>query len=293
VFFWGGNWIVGRWLHDVVPPVALSFWRWVFAAAILLPFTAVPLWRQRATVRREWRRLVVFGLLGLAGFNVLVYYGLQTTTAINGSLVNSASPIFVIVISWFGLGDRSSWRQGAGVVVSLLGVGAILARGDPSALLALRFGTGDLIIIGAIFMWALYTTLVRHWPTQLTSLNFISATMIVAVVFLAPCYLIERSIVGDFEVTQSAVIGIGYFTVFASIVGYVCWNFGVRVAGAGKASLFLHLVPAFAAAAAIVLLGEKLRLYHLVGIGLILSGIYVASAARPFWRRWFERAGAG
>jgi drug/metabolite transporter (DMT)-like permease len=288
---WSGNWIVGRWLQGLVPPVALSFWRWVFAAAILLPFTIVPLWRQRAAIRREWRQLIVLSVIGVASFNVLVYYGLETTTAINGALVNSASPIFVIVISWFGLGDRSTWRQGGGVAVSLIGVGAILSRGDPVALLTLRFGTGDLIITGAIFLWALYSTLLRHWPSELKPLNFIAATMIVGLMVLTPAYFVERGLVGGFEVTQAAVVGIGYLAVFAAIAGYVCWNFGVRAVGAGKASLFLHLVPAFAAVSAMLLLGERLRLFHLAGIALILSGIYIASAARPFWRRWLARAG--
>jgi drug/metabolite transporter (DMT)-like permease len=252
---------------------------------ILLPFALGALWRDRAALRREWPKLAVFSVIGLAAFNVMVYFGLGTTTAINGSLVNSASPIFVIVISWFGLGDRSTWRQYLGVAVSLFGVAAILSRGDPDALLALKFGLGDLVILGAVFLWALYSTLLRHWPSALRPISFVAATVVISVVVLIPAYVVEHSFVGGFVLTWKVALGIAYMALLASITGYLLWNFGARAVGAGKASLFLHLIPAFAAGQAMLLLGERLRLYHLAGIALILSGIYIATAARPFWRR--------
>ena len=282
---WSGNWVAGRWLQGAITPVALTFWRLLFAAAILLPFAILPLWRDRIALRREWPKLIVFSVIGLAAFNVMVYFGLGSTTAINGSLVNSASPIFVIVISWFGLGERSTWRQYVGVVVSLLGVSAILSRGDPERLLALQFGLGDLVILGAVFLWALYSTLLRHWPSALKPLSFVAMTIMISVVALIPAYAVEYEFVGGFELTWNVVFGIAYMAILASITGYLLWNFGARAVGAGKASLFLHLIPAFAAGQAMLLLGETLRLFHLAGIVLILSGIYIATATRPFWRR--------
>jgi len=282
---WSGNWVAGRWLQGAITPVALTFWRLLLAAAILLPFAILPLWRDRLALRREWPKLIVFSVIGLAAFNVMVYFGLGSTTAINGSLVNSASPIFVIVISWFGLGERSTWRQYVGVVVSLLGVSAILSRGDPERLLALQFGLGDLVILGAVFLWALYSTLLRHWPSALKPLSFVAMTIMISVVALIPAYAVEYEFVGGFELTWNVVFGIAYMAILASITGYMLWNFGARAVGAGKASLFLHLIPAFAAGQAMLLLGETLRLFHLAGIVLILSGIYIATAARPFWRR--------
>ena len=273
--------------------MALAYLRWVFAALIFLPFTIGSLWRQRAVVRRDWRRLLVLSVVGIACFNALVYQGLESTTAINGALVNSASPIFVIVISWFGLGDRSNWRQAAGVAVSLIGVAIILSRGDPAALLALRFGTGDLLVTAAIFLWALYTILLRHWPSELKPLTFVAAIMIFSLAVMTPAYFVERSIVGGFEVTQNVVLGIGYLALFVSIIGYLCWNFGVHAVGAGKASLFLHLVPAFAAVAAILLLDESMRLFHLVGLLLILTGIYIANVRRPFRPRLLQKRERG
>ena len=282
---WSGNWVVGRALYEDVPPVALAFLRWVLAAVVFLPFVIRGLWAQRAVVAGEWKRLLVFSLVGITAFNALVYYGLRTTTTINGSLLNAGVPIFVIVISWAGLGDRNSWRQGAGVVVSLIGAVTIISRGDAQILLGLDFGTGDLVIFFAIFLWALYSVLLRHWPSKLKPLNFLATIMIGGVVLLLPAFLVERWLGGEIHLTARSVGGIAYLALFASIGAYICWNFGVRAVGAGKASLFLHLVPAFATALAMLLLGEALQLFHLAGVGLILAGIYIATASRPFRRR--------
>lgn len=284
-FLWSGNWIVGRAVHEDVPPVALAFLRWVLAAVVFLPFVARGLWAQRAVIAGEWKRLVVFSLVGVTAFNALVYYGLKTTNAINGSLLNAGVPIFVIVISWAGLGERYGWRQGAGVAVSLAGAATVISRGDLRALLALDLGAGDLVILFAIFLWALYTVLLRHWPSQLKPLNFLATIMVGGVVLLLPAFMLERWLGAEIILNARSVGGIVYLSFFASIGAYIGWNYGVRAIGAGKASLFLHLVPAFATILAMLLLGEALELYHLAGVGLILTGIYIASASRPFWRR--------
>lgn len=284
-FLWSGNWIVGRAVHEDVPPVALAFLRWLLAAIVFLPFVARGLWAQRAVVAGEWKRLAVFSLIGVTAFNALVYYGLRTTTAINGSLLNVGVPIFVIVISWAGLGERNSWRQGAGVAVSLVGAVTIISRGDMRALLALDFGTGDLVILFAIFLWALYSVLLRHWPSELKPLNFLATIMIGGIVLLLPAFVVERWLGAEIILTARSLGGIAYLAFFASVGAYICWNFGVRAIGAGKASLFLHLIPAFATVLAMLLLGEALHFYHLAGVGLILTGIYIATASRPFWQR--------
>lgn len=282
---WSGNWIVGRAVHEDVPPVALAFLRWSLALVVFLPFVVRGLWDQRAVIADEWKRLAVFSLVGVASFNALVYYGLKTTGAINGSLLNAGVPIFVIVISWAGLGERYGWRQGIGVAVSLAGAITVISRGDVRSLLALDLGTGDLVILFAIFLWALYSVLLRHWPSRLKPLNFLATIMIGGVVLLLPAFLVERSLGGEIILTVRSVGGIAYLAFFASVGAYIFWNFGVRAIGAGRASLFLHLVPAFATILAMLLLGETLKLYHLTGVGLILAGIYVASAPRPFWQR--------
>ena len=285
---WGGNWIAGRGVYDHVPPVALSFWRWAIAVLILLPFVARGIWDQRVVIRREWVRLVILGALGCSVFNVMIFTGLHTTTAINGSLLNATLPIYVIILTSLGLGERSGWRQVAGIAVSLVGVAIIISRGDLVILLGLRFSSGDLWILAAMLVWALYSVLLKYWPTNLQAFTFLGVTAVIGLVLLAPLYVWEIDAGRRLILSARAIAGIVYLGAIASTVAYLFWIYGVRRAGAGTASLFLYLIPVFASIFAVILLGESIHLFHLAGTAFIASGIAIATVRREAWARWFQ-----
>jgi drug/metabolite transporter (DMT)-like permease len=279
--FWGGNWVAGRALRDDVPPVALAFWRWVVAAVAFLPFTLGGVFRARATIRREWLRLVVFALLGVTAFNAMVYIGLSHTPAINGALINSAAPIFVFVTVWLAFGERASWLQMLGVCISLAGVATIVTRGDLAALVRLEIGRGDLLIIAAVYLWGIYSIMLRRWPSSLSPTVFLAVIMIIGMVFLLPLYLWEHAAGRTVAVNAESIGGIVYLGLFASLGAYICWNRGVQAVGASRGSLFQHLIPVFTAIFAVLLIGERVQGFHLVGIALILFGIYLATRRGP------------
>ena len=279
--FWGGNWVAGRGLRGDVPPVALAFWRWVVAAVVFLPFTLGDVIRARGTIRREWLRLVVYALLGVTLFNAMVYWGLGRTPAINGALLNSAAPIFVFVTVWLAFGERARWLQMAGVCLSLAGVATIVTRGDLAALLRLEIGRGDLLIMVAVYFWGVYSIMLKRWPTALSPTTFLAVIMIIGMVFLLPLFLWERAAGGSVTVTARSVAGIVYLGLFASLGAYICWNRGVQAVGAQRGSLFQHLIPVFTTIFAVILLGERIEPFHVIGIALILSGIYLATRRGP------------
>ncbi len=274
---WAGNWIIGRSFAGDIAPFTLTFWRWAVALAVLLPFTLARIQRQRGAIVAEWRRLVIFALLSITIVHAMVYYGLARTTAINGALFSSISPVFVIMISWawFGLGAR--YREIFGVAVSLCGVVTIIARGSPAIILELSFGGGDLIILASLFLWALYTVLLKQWPSALDGLSFITVVAVIGWIFLLPFYLIERVYVGDPHFSSGLIAAILYVGICASALAFTGWNYGVQVIGAARTSLFQHLVPVFAGFLAIFLLGETLQFYHLAGFALILTGLAAAN----------------
>lgn len=279
--FWGGNWVAGRALRDDVPPVALAFWRWVVAAIAFLPFTLGGVFRARHVIRREWLRLVVFALLGVTAFNAMVYIGLSHTPAINGALINSAAPIFVFVTVWLAFGERASWLQMLGVGISLAGVATIVTRGDLAALVRLEIGRGDLLIIAAVYLWGIYSIMLRRWPSSLSPTVFLAVIMIIGMVFLVPLYLWEHAAGRTVAVNAESIGGIVYLGLFASLGAYICWNRGVQAVGASRGSLFQHLIPVFTAIFAVLLIGERVQGFHLVGIALILFGIYLATRRGP------------
>ena len=149
VLFWSGNFVLGRSVHDIIPPISLAFWRWVAALIILLPFGIKPLLKQRQLIRRHWKLLAFMGLLSVNNFSIFIYFALHSTTVVNTVLVNSFQPILIVFASWIGYRDKITLLQGIGIIVSLTGLIWILSCGNPSILLSFRFSAGDLWTLSA------------------------------------------------------------------------------------------------------------------------------------------------
>jgi drug/metabolite transporter (DMT)-like permease len=274
---WAANWVVGRAMRNEMAPVAMGFWRWTIALLILLPFTAPELRRKWHVVRANWLVLALLGCLGAVVFNTLIYVGLQYTAVANGVLFNSFSPILIILLSWVVVRERISKLQACGVVLSLAGVLAIIARGKVSTLAAFHFNPGDLWLIAAQFLWAVYTFVLRRRPPELSAMGFLSAMLLLSLPFLLPFYLWEFSERGGFALTPATLATLAYYGTIPSIVAYLFWNRGVAQVGPNRAGLFVHLMPLFGALLSVIFLGEQLYAYHYAGAALIFTGIYLTT----------------
>ena len=275
--FWAGNWIVGRGLAPEVPPMAMTFLRWLFAIAILAPFAWPHVRRDWPIVRARWKTMLFLGAIGVGTHNALAYLGLNYTTATNGVILNSFIPVMIIAFSWLFLRERLSPLQLAGVAISLGGVLAILSRGNPAALASLRLNVGDMFVILSMAMWSTYTICLRWRPRGLHMLSFLFVLMVVGDVcvlpFLAGEYAFGRHMIVTLP-NLAAIFGLG---LFSSVLAYIFWNRGVELVGASVAGLFIHLMPVFGVLLAWTFLGERLAPYHVAGIALILAGIFVTS----------------
>jgi drug/metabolite transporter (DMT)-like permease len=279
--FWSGNFVLGRAVSGRIPPVGLAFWRWAGAFAVLLPLSYRLLKEQAPLLRRSWRILLPLGILGIGSFNTLVYVGLRGTTATNAVLLNSACPAFIVAIAYFVRGQRAAPRQAAGILVSLLGVGAIVGRGAPRTLLSLAFNPGDLWVLTAVLCWAVYTVLLDRRPAGIHPMAFLTVLVGIGLAWLAPIYAAEILRGGRLTPDGVTVGSLLYFALLPSVASYVFWNQAVGEVGPNRAGAFLHLMPAFGSLLAVLLLGESFRLYHLAGIGLILAGVTLAGGAPP------------
>lgn len=278
---WAGNFVLGRAMHAEIPPVAFTFWRWTVAGLVLLPFAGRDLWRHRAAFMRHWPLAVALAATGVCLFHVLVYTALHSTTATNAGLILAITPLVIPVMSYVFDRTPLSVRQALGIALSLVGVGVIIVRGDVAVLRGLRLADGDLWMLLAVPTWALYALLLRHVPDDWPSLATILAITACGLVMLAPLYAWELAVVGGLALTLDNITALAYVSVFASVVAYICWNRGVAVIGATRAGLSMHLTPLFAAALAVVLLGERLHPFHAVGVVLIGLGILLTATERP------------
>jgi drug/metabolite transporter (DMT)-like permease len=278
---WSGNFVLGRAVHGHVPPVALAFWRWAVALAILLAVAAPRVRAQWPALRRGWRVLVPLGVLGVGNFNTMVYVGLQETTATNAVLLNSACPAFILAIAALTGGGRPAPRQLVGIATSLAGVAVLVSRGEPAALLALSFAPGDAWVLGAVLSWALYTVLLARRPAGVDPVVLLTALVAVGVAWIAPFYAWEAARGARLTWDAVTVASVLYVAIFASLAAYAAWNRAVADVGASRAGVFLHLMPAFGTVLAVLLLGESFRAFQAAGIALVLLGVALAGTPRP------------
>ncbi len=273
VLFWSGNFVLGRGIRELIPPVSLNFWRWFGALLILLPFGIPRIRKQSKLMRRHWKMMALMSIPSVAIFNAFIYTALQSTTAMNTVLVNAMVPVFIAITAWLVFGDRMSSRQSVGVLVSITGLLFIITRGDFSVLGTLGFSRGDLWTLGAGICWAVYSVTLRLRPREMDPIAFLTVVVGFGLFFSTPFYLWELSVKGGFGLSPASLCVIGYVCVFPSVLAYICWNKGVDMVGANRAGIFFHLMPVFSIALAFLFLGERLRLFHMTGMALIFTGI--------------------
>ena len=278
---WSSNAVLGRYAVHDFPPIALTYGRWIVAALVLAPFGLRELVRQRVLLVAHWKIILLLAALGTTAFNALYYVALLSTTAINASLINGATPAAIVFVSWLAAGERITWRTALGMMVAFVGLVVIILRGDVASVVGFDVNRGDALVVLAVCCWALYSALLRHRPAGLGVIAFALLVTLIGMVVLAPFYVWERSLGKTFELTASNVLVVLYAGAVLSAVTSVLWIRSVSVVGANTAGQFSYLLPVFGSLLAVLLLGEDFRLYHLLGMALVLGGVYLAVGRRP------------
>jgi len=275
--FWAYNWIVGRGFAAEIPPMALTFLRWLAAILILAPFAWPHVVRDWPAIRANWKTMLPLGAIGVGTHNALAYLGLHYTTATNGVILNSFIPVMIVAFSWLFLRERLTPLQLAGVGVSLAGVLAILSRGSLEVLAAFRLNAGDLLVILSMAMWSAYTIALRWRPKGLDMLSFLFVLMVVGDLCVLPFFVGELALGRRMVVSLQTVAAIASVGLLSSVLAYIFWNRGVERVGASVAGLFAHLMPVYGVLLAWIFLGERVAPFHVAGIALILTGIWITS----------------
>ena len=274
------NMLTARLVHDVFPPVALAFWRWILAFGLLLPFTAAALWRHRRAILSEWIDFIILGALGMGACGAFVYIGADTTSATNIGLIYAASPILIVVLARIFYDEPLSLLQSGGILLCLAGVVAIICRGELQVLTSLNFTPGDLWIVGAMAAWAVYAVLLRHRPSALPMMARFAAIVGGGILVLLPFTVLE-GLSGELPpLTPASFATVAFLAVFPSFGAYQVYGLVQRILGAGPTSLLMYLIPVYNGLLAWLLLGERLQAYHLAGAALVLPGIFLATRSR-------------
>jgi drug/metabolite transporter (DMT)-like permease len=274
--FWAGNIVLMRYVAGHVPPITLSCIRWIGAFLLLWPFAWPHFAKDWPVLRKSLPFLILLSATGFAYNNAVSNISLQYTSALNALLIQSAGPLFVALWSLILFGARLTWAQLAGIAISLLGVLVIIMRGDFSALTRVQFNRGDLWFASALLAFGLYSALVARRPAT-HPLTLMCVTMGGGALLLLPVSIWEYASGFALKADALTAATLAYVLIFPSILAYMFLNRGIALIGPNRASPFLHLVPVFGSAMAILLLGEQPHLFHLAGYVLVLAGVIIAS----------------
>ncbi|WP_370622937.1 DMT family transporter [Polynucleobacter sp. MWH-Berg-3C6] len=280
---WAGNAIAGRVLvaSAAVSPITLSLVRWGLAALLLLPLG----WRVFAPSSALWqnkKRFVLLGLFGVGSYNVLLYLALETSTAINVTLIGASMPIWMLLIGALFYQTKPGLLQLVGAVVSLLGVAIVLTRGDLSTLLSMQMVLGDLLIMLATITWAFYSWMLsrpgasneRQWPWA----QFLMAQVFVGLLWTGFFDVFEIAAGQAYlELNPLTASLILFVAIGPSLIAYRCWGLGVNGAGPTVAAFFANFIPLFTAILSAAMLGEPPKLFHGLAFALIVIGIVISS----------------
>ncbi|MEO3714336.1 DMT family transporter [Roseateles flavus] len=282
---WAGNAVVGRWAAAAIPPLTLNFLRWLLAFLVLLPL-ARPLWAQRAALRQRWHYFALTGFLGMGCYNALQYQALHSSTPLNVTLIAASLPLWMLGVGMLLHGVRPDRRQLLGALLSLLGVALVLSRGQLQTLRAVHFVEGDLLMLLAVFSWAVYSWLLARPPAHMQGAQrppwdwamLLMAQLVFGLGFAGVSAGAEQLLS-----TQPVAWGSGlalalvYVALGPSLLAYRCWGLGVTQAGPAVAAFFGNLTPVFAALMSAALLGEWPQWFHGAAFVLIAAGIVVSA----------------
>ncbi len=276
--FWSGNFIVGKaaTIYDI-PPFSLNFFRWLFAGIILLPFTYKEIILKKNYIKENFGLFIILGITSITVFNSIVYYSLYFTQVITGVLMISTIPVWIILISSLLKIEKTNIYQIFGILLSLIGVIAIVTKSDLNVIKGLEFNKGDLSIIIAMFSWAIFSTLLKKKKLEVSQITLLQVVIIFGLIFLTPIYIIEL-LLGNYIVLEKPFfLTLAYVVIFPGLLSFLFWIKGISIIGANRSGIFLHLMPIFGSIFAIIIFKEKIMFYHLIGAIFIIFGIRISN----------------
>ena len=274
---WSGNFIVARNLSDTIPPISIAFWRWVIAFLALTPFAFKSFIKDWHLLKKYFLYLMITSVFGVTIFNTLIYIAGQTTTAINLSLISITFPIFIIIISRFLYKEKITFAKIVGIILVGIGVILIITNGSPTILFQLKFFKGDIWMLIAAIIFAVYSILLKHKPKEIDVLTFQYATFTFGLIMLFPFYLVELSIVKPTIYNSNSIISIVYVGIGASLIAFILWNKAVLIIGPLKSGMVYYTLPIFSGLLAFFILKEALSTNHLYSAFLIITGIILSN----------------
>ena len=276
--FWAGNFMVGKFAFlENIPPMSLVFFRWSLVWLILLPFTYKEIIKNKVIIINNLPLLFFLAFTSVGLFNTFTYLSLVHTQVINASLFNTAIPAAIIFLCFLLKIEKTNKFQIFGLILSVFGILSIITKLDLNVLLSLNFNKGDLIMIGGVITWGLYSAFLKNKKFTLPLLTLVHVLCTFGLIFIFPQFLYEFSQGLRVSFNTNVYYTLIYLALFPSIGSYYCWAGAVAIIGANRAGIFLSLIPFFSTIMAIIFFNEQFEFFHLIGSILIILGLFLSN----------------
>jgi drug/metabolite transporter (DMT)-like permease len=276
--FWAGNFMVGKFAYLTnIPPMSLVFYRWSLVWIILLPFTFKEIIKSKEIILKNLPLLLFLALTSVGLFNSFTYLSLVHTQVINASLFNTAIPAIIILLCFIFKIEKTNKYQILGLIISVLGILSIITRLNLEIILSLNFNKGDLIMIGGVITWGLYSSFLKRKSFTLPLLTLVHVLCSFGLIFIFPQFIYEFSQGQRIDFNIDLFYILIFLALFPSIGSYYCWAGAVSIIGANRAGIFLSLIPLFSTIMAIFFYKEQFQFFHLIGAILIILGLFLSN----------------
>lgn len=274
-FFWAGVFHVGQIAVQLMSPFATAAWRFLIAGLLFVPVVKALEGWDWAGLKRNAPVLALMSFVGVLGFNVSLFYGLQHTSPVNAALIVGINPPLTAVLSAIVGRQRPTLGQVLGLLLGMAGVAVVVSHGSWQALAALQLQGGDAWVLCGALCWALYTVIAQRFVKGVSPVQIAGSTVFGGGVMLAAAALF---IAPDFPTlpTPAGWLAVASMAVFGSVIAYLWWNRGIKVVGATQAAICMNFVPLFSALIG-VLRGHPLLGSQMAGAALIIAGVLVAA----------------
>tara|TARA_B100000676_G_scaffold47294_1_gene46070 strand:+ start:1794 stop:2663 length:870 start_codon:yes stop_codon:yes gene_type:complete len=276
--FWAGNFMIGKFAFiSNIPPMSLVFFRWSLVWLILLPFTLNEIIKHKDVIMANLPLLFFLALTSVGLFNSFTYLSLVHTQVINASLFNTAIPAIIILLCFILNIEKTNKFQIFGLIISVLGILSIITKLNLEILISLNFNKGDLIMIGGVITWGLYSSFLKKKKFTLPLLTLVQILCTLGLIFILPQFLFEFSQGQKINFNINIFYILLFLAIFPSIGSYYCWAGAVAIIGANRAGIFLSLIPLFSTIMAIFFYNERFQFFHLIGAILIIIGLFLSN----------------
>jgi drug/metabolite transporter (DMT)-like permease len=270
------NLVVARGGVEFVPPISLAFWRWTLVFLILLPFTYASLQKNYKIIKKEYKKLLFLGATGCGVCGAFPFLAGQTTTVTNMGIIYTSSPIFIILISGIFFGEKINLTKIIGLISCLIGVFAIIIKGDLYLLINLNFTIGDLWMLAAAIGWALYSIYLFYWKTKLEIFQRFTLIAFFGAISLLPFYIGEEIYFEKTIFNKEFFMWVIFAAISPGIIAFTLYTIAQKKLGASLTGFTLYIFTIYGAVYGYFLFEEKLENYHLIGTVLVFIGVYLA-----------------